>query len=164
MTAHATAIPDPMAAAAPVTDGWVVLAIDGLRLALPQEDVRQIELVTDLKRSAGSEAREIGWLVRAHGDPWPVYCLDDALRLQHAVRDTRRVCIFIEAGGEVLGIVCDHVWSLATRAELIVETLPGCMRDTRSPISRAARFREEIALVTDAGDLADYLGFLREQA
>src|SRR3990172_6916027 len=38
--------------------GWAVLAIGAVRLALPQRDVRQIDLAADLKESAAGETAD----------------------------------------------------------------------------------------------------------
>lgn len=162
MSAPAAAVREAVvSAAARAAAGWMVLAIDHLRLALPQRDVRLIELVADLKSSAAGEAHEIGWLLREDGASWPVYCLDGALRLQRPAPDARRVCVFIETGSAVTGIACDHVWSLATDAELAVEPVPGCMTGTPSPISGFARYRDGVAMIVGPVELAEYLAFVQ---
>lgn len=164
MTLAATAVPDAASAAARATAGWMVLGIDELRLALPQTDVRLIELIADLKPSATDEAREIGWLLREGGDSWPAYCLDGVLRLQRPAPGARRICVFFEADDGVLGIVCDRVWSLATDAELAVEPVPGCMTGMPSPVAGFARHREGVVLVISAARLTRYLAFLQGRA
>jgi hypothetical protein len=189
----------------------MVLAIDGLRLALPQRDVRLIELLADLapatagdvhgstsvagapcgeansaRRTPGATdvhgstsvaqapsaeadgarrtpgARAIGWLSRKEREPWPVYCLDGGLQLQHPVPPARRLCVFIEAHDAVTGIACDRVQLLATDAELTVEPVPGCMTGMPSPITGFARHQAGITVVVTATVLADYLAFLQE--
>jgi hypothetical protein len=192
MSALATAVRDAAPQARPIA-GWMVLAIDGLRLALPQRDVRLIELLADLApptagdvhgstsvaggRTPGATdvhgstsvaggrtpgARAIGWLSRKEGEPWPVYCLDGGLQLQHPLPPARRLCVFIEAHGAVTGIACDRVQLLATDAELTVEPVPGCMTGMPSPITGFARHQAGITAVVTATVLADYLAFLQE--
>ncbi len=162
MSAPAAAAREEPSAAAVRAAGWVVLSIDGLRLALPQRDVRLIQLVADLKLSAAGEGHEVGWLLREAGDSWPAYCLDGALRLQRPAPDARRVCVFCEAEGAVLGIVCDRLWSLATDAELAVEPVPGCMTGAPTPVVGFARYQEGIAIVLGTTALVRYLSFLRD--
>ena len=73
--------------------GWVVLAVGGIRLALPQRDVRQINLVIDLKASAESQEQNAGWLIRKDGQSWPAYNLNESLSIQRQLTG-RRLCIF----------------------------------------------------------------------
>ena len=161
--------------------GWMVMAIDGLRLALPQSDVRLIELLVDLSPSPADNVQasasaalarsghgidagglEIGWLARRNEASWPVYALDSGLRLQSPVPVARRMCVFIEAHGAVTGIACDRVLLLATDAELSVQAVPGCMTGVSSPITGFARHQKGISAVATATALAGYLAHLLE--
>lgn len=143
-------------------DGWLLLAIDGLRLALPQREIRLIALAGSLTTPAHHDTPEIGMLVREDGTPWPVYALDGALALEGRDSNTRRHCVFFESGGVVLGLLCDRLWSLAADARLLPEPVPGCLRVRRSPITGFARHRDGLVAVTGAADLASYLDFLME--
>lgn len=147
------------AAAAPLAAvGWMVLAIDELHLALPQREVRKIELLADLEIAGGG--REIAWLRRRDAQAWPAYNLDARLELS-ALATSRRVCVFVGTGDRVVGIACDRLWSLASDAELMVEPVPGCMIGRPSPIRGFARYRDGIAAVAGAGALQSYLDQLR---
>ena len=159
--------------------GWLVLAIDNLRLALPQREVRLIELLTDLAPSASGDVQgdtsaaqapsgqaggvsAIGWLLRRQGAAWPVYALDAGLHPQPAPPPARRLCVFIGTQADVIGFACDRVQLLATDAELTVEPVPGCMTGMASPITGFARHQKGITSVVTAAMLAAYLVFLRE--
>ncbi len=157
MNSRATAIHNPAAPAARPAAGWMVLAIENLRMALPQRDVRQIEIAADLELSVAGEAREAGWLLREDGKYWPAYCLDGTLRLLWPVPASRRVCVLINDKDGMCGLLCDRVWSFAADGDLGVEPAPGCMAAPRSPIVGYARFQSGIAVVTNAIDLAAYL-------
>lgn len=157
MSTCATTVHKPAAPAARPTAGWMVLAIEDLRLALPQRDVRQIEIAAALKHSAAGDAREAGWLLRKDGKSWPAYCLDGTLRLLWSVPAARRVCMFFEGEDGMRGLLCDHVWSLAADGDLGVEPAPGCMAVPHSPVVGFARFQSGVALVTNAAALASYL-------
>lgn len=137
--------------------GWAVLAVGTLRLALPQRDVRQIDLVGDLQAPAAGGGPEIGRRIRDGGRPWPAYCLDAHLRLQLPAPAQRRICVFFGLEDGVRGILCDRVWSLAADADLVIEPLPGCFEGARSPATGLARFEQHVVLVTDGGALAAYL-------
>ena len=142
--------------------GWLVLVIDGLRLALPQRDVRLIELAAELQPATVADGQVIGWLPREDADPWPVYSFDGGLRLQRPAAETRRLCVFIEAGGQTTGIACDRVHALATDVELAVEPVPGCMTGIPSPLAGFARDQGGITAVLDVAALSGYIDFLRE--
>ena len=142
--------------------GWLLLAIDGLRLALPQREIRLITLVGDLRIPAHNDTPEIGALAREDGTPWPVYALDGTLALDGRDSNSRRHCVFFESGGTVLGLLCDRLWSVANDARLLPEAVPGCLRARRSPITGFARHHDGLVAVTGAADLASYLDFLME--
>jgi hypothetical protein len=152
---------DPASAAVPV-EGWLVLAIEELRLALPQSEALQIELAYDLK-GADEGGPEVGWLSRRTGKSWPAYCLDSALRVQRPAPAGRRLCVFFETQDDTRGILCDRVWPLAADADLRAEPPPGCMNGPRSPVISLARFQDGVAVVTSSAALRAYLDFLAEE-
>lgn len=155
--ARAAAVAPPERAIA----GWMVGSFDGVRLALPQREVRLIELLGDLKRPTDDTGPECGWLAHADGAAWPAYSLDAAMRLQTRMPETRRVCVFFAAGDAVLGLACDRIVSLAADADLAAEPLPGCMRTQGSPLAGIARYADGIAAVVAASELATYINGLR---
>ena len=149
-------------AATPAT-GWLLLELDDRRLALPQRDVRQIVLAVDLKPAMASDSREAGWFVSRHGDTWPAYSLDAALQLQQPAPAGQKVCVFVEATGQRFGLLCNRVSPLHADDDLNVETVPGCLARTHSPIVGFARVGSGLAVVIHGDALAAYLGTLREQ-
>jgi hypothetical protein len=142
--------------------GWVVLKIGSVRLALRQCDVRQVDLVTDLKVSAAGEGPAIGWLIREAGPSWPAYCLDEALAFDQSPPPDRHLCVFFGTEDHVQGILCDHIWSLPADWDLVTEPLPGCLIGPRSPATRLARFGKDVTLVTEGAALSAYLAEIRE--
>ena len=149
---------DPASAAGPV-EGWLVMAIGELRLALSQSEALQIDLASDLK-GAGEGGPEFGWLARRAGKSGPAYCVDSTLRAQRPAPEERRLCVFLGTQDDALGILCDRVWPLAADADLRVEPLPGCMNGPRSPTTGLARFQDGVAVVTSASEMKAYLDFL----
>ncbi len=155
---HATTAP-----AAATNAGWMVLAVGDLRLAFRQREIRLIGLVSDLKLSAAGESPEVGWLLQKSGNSWPVYCLDEALDLQRPAPEGRHVCVFFEAGGEMLGLLSDRVWSLAADADIAAEPLPVCMTGLSSPLVGVARYQGSFVAVLGGAEIAAYLANLRER-
>jgi hypothetical protein len=156
----ATLKADPARAAVPV-EGWLVLAIGELRLALPQSEALQIELASDLEE-ADPGAPQLGWRARRTGGPWPAYCLDPALRLQRPAPPERHLCVFFGTQDDARGILCDRVWPLAADADLRAEPLPGCMSGSRSPATGLARFQDGVVVVTSAAALKGNLDSIAE--
>lgn len=144
--------------------GWAVLAIDALWLALPQRDVRQFEVASNLQERAAGAAAEVGRFIAGSGESWPVYNLDESLRLQRRAPAARRICVFFEAPGETSGLLCDRVWSLPQDTDLHVEPVPGCFTGLPSPTTGLAQFRKRMAVVTNRGAICLYLALLRQQA
>lgn len=142
--------------------GWAVLGLGTLRLALPQRDVREIDLVGDLQTPAAGDGLAIGARIRDDGRSWPAYCLDADLRFTPAVPALPRLCVFFGSADSVRGVLCDRVWSLAADGDLVVQPLPGCFGGERSPAIGLAQFKEEVAVVTDGNALAVYLAEIEE--
>ena len=65
-----------------IVPGWAVLVIDELWLAMPQRDVRQFALASDLEASGANLAQAGGQPLAGSGESWPVYSLDGSLQLQ----------------------------------------------------------------------------------
>jgi hypothetical protein len=143
--------------------GWLLLEFDERRLALPQRDVRQIELVVDLGPATADGSREAGWFVLPDGDSWPAYSFDGALQLQKPAPAGQRICVFIRAGGQPFGLLCNRVSPLHADDDLDIEAVPGCLSRKHSPIAGFALVGSGLALVTNGDALAAYLGSLREQ-
>jgi len=146
-----------------IVPGWAVLAIGELWLALPQRDVRQFELASELEAPEASLAQAAGQFMARSDKSWPAYSLDGSLQLQRAVPEARRICVFFETEGQTRGLLCDRVWSLADYTDLIVEPMPGCIKGPPSPATGLAQFRGQIAIVTNRGALSAYLAYLLVQ-
>lgn len=144
--------------------GWLLLDIEDRRLALPQRDVRQIELAVDLEPATASGSLEAGWFVRRDGDSWPAYSLDAALQLQQPAPTGQKVCVFVEAAGQHFGLLCNRVSPVHAGDDLKVEPVPGCIVRAHSPIVGFARVGSGLTVVTHGDALAAYLGSLREQS
>jgi hypothetical protein len=141
--------------------GWAVLAIDALRVAIPQADVRRIGLLADLGTATAPAGGEVGWLMQDGDAVWPAYSLDQSLALERSV-PTGRLCVFFGADAVACGIVCSRVWSLAADGDLVPQPLAGCLRGPRSPVLGLARFEQGVVLVSSGAALAGYLKDLVE--
>lgn len=144
------------AAPAPATlEGWALLVMDGLTLALPQRDVVTIELTTALQFSAPGD-NEIGWLTQ-NAKRWPVYCLDRDFASAPALADTARVCLLFRSEQRILGLAGTQISLLAADADLSVPPLPVCFTRRGSPLIGLALHHDAIVTVVNAQALSDYL-------
>lgn len=155
-------IPDPHAdalqpAAAP---GWVLLAFDGLRLVVPQRDVKTIELHSALQIAVDGEA-QAGWYEQAN-ELWPAYNLDRNLALQASEPLARQFCVFMETQGKVAGVLCDHVSMLASDDDLTVQPMARCLVAEQSPLRALGLLNGEVVIATRGADFAAYLATLEQ--
>jgi hypothetical protein len=137
--------------AAPVqTPGWVVLVIDDLKLALPQRDVRTIDVVSALEVATDGDA-VAAWLV--HNDArWPAYDVDEQLSPRSTTPTRRRFCVFLHDGDALAGILCDAVSLLVADADLVMASIPAALIEPHSPV-RWAGLADGQMLAATRGDL-----------
>ena len=138
----------------PVTTGrYAVLTMDNLDLLIPQHQVHALEPGVDVRRSEGEE---VGWIAVA-GSPSPVYCLSEDLRPLREVPAGRRICVLLDLGPRLFGVLCDQVVML-DRAGIEVLPLPACMRTPGTPLQGLVLQGERVLCVTSAQDLLACVG------
>lgn len=147
-------VSEPVAAASDVA-GWLVLSIDDIRVAVPQKDVKTIELVTALDVAVEGEM-EAGWLEQ-DGKMWPAYGVDTQLMLQPNVPKTRRFCIMLRSNDKLIGFLADQVRLLAADEDLAIEELPGCLIEKDSPLGGLSLLDDDVVAAIRSGALAPYL-------
>ncbi len=136
------------------TQKVVILNIGGLKLILPQADIRAVESIVDVNLHDPPD-NGAGW-VAYQGQRWPVYCLSDELRFLCTPPDTRRACVLMTVPGGYLGLICDDVRVLV-RFSASCFDLPLSMRLPMSPVSGLVSVEDSIACVSDAGRLANFV-------
>lgn len=142
----------------PRTPGWVVLIIDDMKLAVPQRDVRTIEVVSALQAATDGETAP-SWL--AHGDGrWRAYALDAQLALQPSSKSRRRFCVFLHDVDTPRGLLCDQVSLLVADADLVIEPIPASLIDRESPVRWAGLGAGQMLAATRGDLLIAYLSRL----
>ncbi|MBI3480754.1 MAG: chemotaxis protein CheW [Nitrosomonadales bacterium] len=132
-----------------------LLSISGVRLMLPQREIRALESLADVAMQ-DAELPAVGGIQHAQ-QRWPVYCLSPELTLQAAVPAERRACVLLETGTGYMGILCDDV-SIARRVPDRQHELPSAMRVPDTPVLGLAVLDEqEIVCVTSAERLVAHL-------
>lgn len=135
--------------------GWLVLSIDNMRLAVPQKDVKTVELASTLDVAVEGEA-EAGWLEQ-DGKMWPVYGVDEYLSLQAVVPRSRRFCIMLHTGDKLVGFLCDQVRMLPSDNDLNLQDMPGCLVNDSSPLRWISLFEGKVVAVAKSGGLTAYM-------
>lgn len=134
----------------------VMLMIDGLKLILPQGDIRSVASVVDLDTRACAEGAA-GWISYA-GRAWPAYCLSSELHLLEVEPMARRACALLALANGYIGLLCDDVRVLMNFSVQAFE-VPPAMRQAASPLSGLLKYEEALACVSDAGRLAAFIEF-----
>jgi chemotaxis signal transduction protein len=149
MTATLLAPPESDAA-------MVVLNISGLRLALPQAEIRALESAPDIDTDE-TKPFSVGW-VQFKQERWPVYCLSQDLSLLVVVPRERRSCIVLDTGAGYIGILCDSVGIREQITPVQHQELPPPMRSPDNPIlGLIALSEEEIACASNAERLVEHV-------
>lgn len=132
----------------------VVLKIDGLRLMLPQGDVRTLESAADVTPIDPPE-NGAGW-IRYVGQNWPVYCPSDELGFLVSAPAARRACVLLPMEAGYLGILCDDAIILAHFSGQRHD-VPLAMHLPQSPICGLVMYEDGLACVSNAGLLAGFV-------
>ena len=141
-----------------VTAGrYAVLTMDNLRLLVPQHQVHALEPGFDALRSEGDETR---WIAVA-GARSPVYCLSEDLKPIHEVPASRHICVLLNIGAGLFGVLCDQVVMLE-QAGLEILPLPECMRTLNTPLQGLVLQGEQVLCVSSAQDLLACVGDQRQ--
>lgn len=145
---------------------FVVLAFDGLQLAMPRADVRAVEAAADIARDRAVLERQpalpggVGWIA-SEGALHPVFCFDADLRRQVQPAASRRVCVIFATTGRhgepvSFGLLCDDFDHLVAR-DAAWQPLPPALAAPGSPLRGLLVLDGSLACTTDASVLAQVL-------
>ena len=132
----------------------VVLSIDGLKLILPQDEIRTVESIADVELAEKSP-RSIG-TINYRGQRWPVVCLSNELFLLDVVPAARRACVMLAYDGNYLGLLCDDARVLVNFMQQSF-AMPNSMRTRDSPITSLIQYDQGLACVSNASRLSSYV-------
>jgi chemotaxis signal transduction protein len=135
--------------------GWLVLTIDDLELALPQCDVKSVELRSMLDVAVDGEA-EAGWLEQ-DDKTWPVYGVNNRLSIMTRVPHSRRFCILLYVEDKYIGFLCDQVRILASDDDLDLQAMPECLISGHSPLKWITLLDKNVVAVVEKDGLTEYL-------
>jgi len=121
-----------------------VLQIGSVKIALPQNEIRTLEPVLDLRRSQTGPA--VGTVELDEG-VWPIFSLSEDLLPLAELADERRVCVLLGQAELAFGIACDKVVSVPAR-EVRPVPAPEVLARPDSPVISLAVHGEEILCMT----------------
>ena len=130
------------------TGRYTVLSIGQLDLLIPQHQVHALEPAIDVQRSNGEAT---GWITIA-GARANVYCLSENLLPMQEVPTDRHICVLLDIGCGLFGILCDQV-IMFEQTELDIKPLPECMCVQDTPILGLVLHDEKVLCVSSAEDL-----------
>lgn len=143
MNLTATAMNTPDLLNEPV---YLALQIDHLRLLVPQAQCIAMASAETLQPKRDNSQPGIGSISRGQ-QLWPVYALNSALELTTDPPDTRAQCVLLAAGTERIGLLCDQAFPIE-RSELIVGSVPDCMKSSELLFNGLAIYQDQIAFLS----------------
>jgi chemotaxis signal transduction protein len=132
----------------------VVLSIDGLKLVLPQGDIRTVESIVDMHTN-DPPANGAGW-INYLGQLWPVYCLSGELSFLSYAPVSRRACVMLALSKGYLGLLCDDAQVLANFIQQSF-AMPASMQLSESPIAALVNDDNGLACVSDASHIDHFI-------
>jgi len=132
------------------------VTIGGMRLVLPQSQIRALEAASDVDRQEPAPS-SVGWIQYLQ-QRWPAYCLSSELTLLTKIPNERRACILLASGSDYVGVLCDEV-RIARQNELEQQhELPSVMHLADTPILGLIGSNEDdVGCLTDAKQLVMHI-------
>lgn len=149
MISTAFAKPENISTAALVT-------ISGMRLVIPQADIRALEAAADVD-TQDPEPFSVGWIQYLE-ERWPTFCLSDNLALLTNIPKERRACILMANAKGYMGFLCDEV-QIARQGDLGEQhELPSTMRQSETPILGLVTVNQDyVGCLTSANELVAHI-------
>jgi hypothetical protein len=140
------------------TDMLVLIAVDDLRFAIPQQQIITLESANDLDDSNCIEGA-VGWTETESGK-FPAYPLNGKMQLTQQVK-TRFISVVLTTQIATYALLVDEVRFLEAQ-QIDWEEIPRTMKTSASPVKRVAVFENMLTCLTDAEDLFNYVIQARE--
>lgn len=136
------------------SSGYALLAIDKLKLLIPQQQIKSLEMREDMD-NAETSGDVVGYL-EFEQRLRPVFCFNDDLSVLNPAPLKRRVCILLQAKNDLFGILCDHA-ELLNDAVIHPQPFAECMATADSPLQSLAIIDNDITSISSADLLAELL-------
>ena len=130
-----------------------VLSVGTVKLCLPQNEIRTLEPVLDLREV---DAGLTVGVIEVEDGEWPVFCLSEDLVPQTELPVGRRVCVLLGHGEVLFGLACEKVDSLQAALVRPVPIPDAAVREG-SAIRSLGLYGEEILCLSSTRALVDLL-------
>lgn len=141
-----------------------VLQIDSLWLAFPQYQIASVNLISDIDthlcKGANVGSTNVGSIIKDK-QVWPIYALSSSLSMLSILPKQRRFCVCFHpvASQYYVGLAVDAIASLELHDSLILQSLPDCMQNPRSPVTQIVKNGDTLVFMSDIDYLNRYVGY-----
>ena len=144
----------------PSSPKWIVLNLNGTRLALPQSEVVSVEVSVDMQRRQGMDY--VAGIIVYDGVEWPVYTFSSTLELLPELSPQHIFCLCVRSqnGQAVFALACNSAEILHIEADDALQPVPDSMLSDASPLRYLMKQNEQVVLMTEATALHSYLNSL----
>jgi len=134
-----------------------VLQIGGLWIAFPQYQIASVNLVSDMGTRI-SKGINVGFIQKDKQD-WPIYAMSSTLSMLSSLSMQHRFCVCFHptAGQNYIGLAVDAVVALELQDSQILQPLPDCMQNSRSPFTQVVRNEDRLIFMSDIDYLKHYV-------
>lgn len=131
----------------PDDSGFALLRFEHMRMLVPRQDIRILELAIDIDRN-DPPAGAVGWIAFG-AQQCPVYCLSADMTWLTEVPEDRPICAVMVVGGYNFGLLCSEATLLHAR-DLVLHELPPAMTAPGLPFDQLAVHAGALACVSSA--------------
>lgn len=133
--------------------GYAMLLMDGLKLLIPQDQIKAMESTKDIEISKASDQNQVVGYMEFEKRFWPVFSFSNNLTPLASASLDRQFCILLQAGTRSFGILSEQALLLHP-GEIQPQSLPESMLMKESPITGLAIFAGEVISISSAEHLA----------
>lgn len=141
------------------TEKLALLTIGQIKLAMPQNEIRSVEVRADIQKNDTGYSNIAGKLIRNDG-VWPVISLADNFELKNELNDELRFFACIRKDELFYALACDSLELIENRKDIVMQSLPVSMRTDRSAISYLMKIDGELVFYVDGQSMNRYLNSL----
>lgn len=131
----------------PGESGFTLLRLDRMKLIIPRDDVRVVELAIDLERDQ-PPPHGVGW-IQFEQQRCPVYCPSMELEWMDELIDARAICAVLSTKGQTFGLLCSEATLLRSDG-ISLHDLPPAMAAADSPVDQLAIHEGTVACLSSA--------------
>jgi hypothetical protein len=130
---------------------FALLTFAGLRLLIPQSDIRSLEPALDIT-PCFEPIGSVGQLTQ-EGAVWSLYALSSELSLLPDCPDNYRIVILMKNVQSRYGLLCEDIETIA-RSQMSIHSVPAIMNAENSPLLAFAIYEDQVLYISSASALS----------